>query len=341
MALLTFPNAPVNGQLYPVTPVVGQNQYRYDSATSTWVLLGAATAVIPGTYGSGTEVAQFTVDTQGRLTFAQNVPIASGAGGTVTQVDTGTGLSGGPITGTGTVTLDTTYTDTLYLQLAGGTMTGDITFSGTQTFPAQDLDEVTTAGNTTANTIDVAGLVASGLSYPSADGALGDVLVTDGAGNLGFVTPPVEDLDTVTTAGNTTTNSIDVGALIASGLTYPVADGVVGDVLVTDGAGALSFVTPPVEDLDSVTTAGNTTVNTIDVGGLVAAGLNYPVTDGTADQVLATDGAGTLGWLTTLKVVAPPTASTDPGNPGEVSAAPGFFYFYDGTQWLQVAGSVF
>ena len=180
MALLNFPTPPlVNGQLYPVTPVVGQNQYRWSSTDNTWVLEGAATAVIPGTYGSSTEVAQFTVDTQGRLTFAQNVLIASGAGGTVTQVDTGTGLTGGPITGTGTVTLDTTYTDTLYLQLAGGTMTGDITFSGTQTFP------------------------------------------------------------------------------------------------------------------------------------------------------------------NTLKVVAPPTASTDPGNLGEVSASPGFFYFFDGTQWLQVAGSIF
>lgn len=74
MALLTFPNAPVNGQLYPVTPVIGQNQYRYDSATSTWVLEGAATAVIPGCYGDGANVASICVDAQGRLTSAVNVP---------------------------------------------------------------------------------------------------------------------------------------------------------------------------------------------------------------------------------------------------------------------------
>ena len=34
-----------------------------------------ATAVLPGTYGDATNVGQFTVDTQGRLTSATNVPI--------------------------------------------------------------------------------------------------------------------------------------------------------------------------------------------------------------------------------------------------------------------------
>jgi hypothetical protein len=187
--------------------------------------------VTPGTYGDGTNVGQFTVDATGKITFAQNVPIASGAGGTVTSIVAGTGLTGGTITATGTIALDTAYTDTLYLQLAGGTMTGDITFSGTQTFPAQDLQEVTDAGNATTNAIDVA--------------------------------------------------------------------------------------------------------------GLTAAGLSYPLTDGTADQVVATDGAGGLGWLSTLKVVTAPTASTDAGALGQVAVAPGFLYFYDGTQWLQVAGVTF
>ena len=45
--------------------------------TSGTVTLNLAdTAVTPGTYGSATEVARFTVDQQGRLTFAGNVPIS-------------------------------------------------------------------------------------------------------------------------------------------------------------------------------------------------------------------------------------------------------------------------
>jgi hypothetical protein len=231
MALLSFPASPANGQLYPTTPLPGQSQYEWSATEQTWRLLGVATAVTPGTYGNGTNVGQFTVDATGKITFAQNVPIASGAGGTVTSIVAGTGLTGGTITATGTIALDTAYTNTLYLQLAGGTMTGDIAFSGTQTFPAQNLQKVTDAGNATTNAIDVA--------------------------------------------------------------------------------------------------------------GLEVAGMFYPLADGTANQVMSTDGAGNLGWLSTLKVVTAPTASTDAGALGQVAVSTGFLYFYDGTQWLQVAGVAF
>jgi hypothetical protein len=370
VALLSFPVAPFNGDLYPVVPAVGQYQYRWSSADATWRLQGYATGVTAGTYGDATNVGQFrvtatgliefaqnipiptasttqaglvalvddtatidptkalsaaqgynlqtqigdvttlspaspnvvdavnalaaptgvtagtyggvtaipriTVDTQGRVTFAQDIPISTG--GTVTSITAGTGLTGGVITTSGTVALDTAYTDTLYLSLAGGTMTGDITFAATQTFPAQDLQTVTTAGATSTNAVDVAGLTAAGLAYPLADSLSGDVLTTDGAGTLGWTTPIVYDLQNVTDNGATTTNAVDVA-------------------------------------------------------GLTAAGLSYPLADGTADQVVVTDGAGTLGWLTTLKVVAAPTAWNDPGNPNEVAYDSGYFYWYDGVNW--------
>ena len=76
MALLNFPSSPVNNQLYPTTPLPGQTQYQWDSANSTWRLLGTATAVTPGTYGDATNVGQFTVDAVGRITSASDVPIA-------------------------------------------------------------------------------------------------------------------------------------------------------------------------------------------------------------------------------------------------------------------------
>ena len=79
----------------------------------------------------------------------------------------------------------------------------------------------------------------------------------------------------------------------------------------------------------------------IDVAGLTAAGLIYPLSDGTADQVVATDGAGGLGGLTTAKVVATPASSVSPGNANEIAFGVGNFYFFDGTQWLQVAGVAF
>lgn len=66
----------------------------------------ANTAVSPATYGDANNVAQFTVDAQGRITAASNVAIT--ANGTVTNVATGTGLTGGPITTTGTISLANT-----------------------------------------------------------------------------------------------------------------------------------------------------------------------------------------------------------------------------------------
>ena len=75
MALLSFPPNPVNGQTYPATPVVGQNQYVYEAATQTWRLVGAATGVAAGTYGDAGNIPQITIDPQGRITVASLVPL--------------------------------------------------------------------------------------------------------------------------------------------------------------------------------------------------------------------------------------------------------------------------
>jgi hypothetical protein len=286
VALLTFPPGPHNnGDLYPITPAINQNQYQWSAADLTWVLLGSGTGVVAGTYGDAFNVPQFTVDAVGRISFAQNVPIAANT---------------------------------------------------------PNLQQVTDEGAITTNTIDVAGLVAASLSYPTADGAVGDYLTTDGAGTLGWITPVTPDLQAVTDAGATSTNAIDVAGLTSAGLIYPLVDGASGDYLTTDGAGNLGWLTPTAPTLQTVTTSGNATTNAIDVAGLVAAGLFYPLADGSAGQVMSTDGATNLGWITTAKVVATPSLSTDPGNDNEISFdASGNFYFFKGGFWWKVAGVSF
>jgi hypothetical protein len=73
--------------------------------TSTGTISLANTAVTAGTYGDSANSVQITVDAQGRLTAAANVAIPQG---TVTNIATGTGLTGGPITSTGTISLANT-----------------------------------------------------------------------------------------------------------------------------------------------------------------------------------------------------------------------------------------
>ncbi len=136
MPLLIFPSNPYNGQTFPDPPVVGENVYRWSSTDQTWKLSGVATGVVPGTYGNSSNVGQFTVDAQGNILSATNVPIASGAGGTVTQVATGVGLTGGPITGTGTISLVPATSSVLGGVIPDGTVItvnvlGGITLSGT------------------------------------------------------------------------------------------------------------------------------------------------------------------------------------------------------------------
>lgn len=94
----------------------------------------ANTAVIADTYGGGSNAAQFTVDAQGRITSAANVAVPQG---TVTNVATGVGLTGGPITSTGTIDLANTAV------IAG--VYGDATNVVTLTIDAQG--RITNAAN--------------------------------------------------------------------------------------------------------------------------------------------------------------------------------------------------
>lgn len=107
--------------------------------TATGTISLANTAVTAGVYGNATAVSQVTVDAQGRVTNAVSVAIQFDGNGTVTNVATGTGLTGGPITTTGTISLaNTTVTAGSY---------GDASTVGTFTVDAQG--RLTSAANAT------------------------------------------------------------------------------------------------------------------------------------------------------------------------------------------------
>jgi hypothetical protein len=126
----------------------------------------ANTAVTSGTYGNATYVPQITVDAQGRLTNVTNVLISGGGGGngTVSNVNTGTGLTGGPITTTGTISLaNTAVTAGTYGNASyTGTFTVDAQGRLTNAVSTQISIAVAQVSGAVANTVNV--IAGSGLS---------------------------------------------------------------------------------------------------------------------------------------------------------------------------------
>jgi hypothetical protein len=99
-------------------PITGTGTISIPSAGVTNTMLANPSVTI--TAGAGLSGGG-TVALGNTITLTNTAP---SLGGTVTSVSSGTGLSGGPITSSGSLSLNTSYTNGLYLQLLGGTLTG-------------------------------------------------------------------------------------------------------------------------------------------------------------------------------------------------------------------------
>ena len=121
------------------------------------------------------------------------------------------------------------YDATLTLERSNGNLVEDKVYGfaiypSTAIQPTLTLDNVTDEGAVTDNSIEVGGLTVGSLTYPSTDGTTGQFVQTDGSGNLSFETVSIPTLDSVTTEGSVTTNTIEVGGVTSNGLVKAVAD---------------------------------------------------------------------------------------------------------------------
>ena len=127
-------------------------------------------------------------------------------------------------------------------------------------------------------------------------------------------------ISSTNTNGNITLTPNGTGKVILKGITYPASDGTNGQAIVTDGSGNLSFTTissggsgiaslaadasPELGgNLDVVTysivSSSNRNINITPNGSgkVVIDGLSFPTSDGSANQVIKTDGSGNLSFV--------------------------------------------
>lgn len=112
-----FPDQPFDGQLYPNPAIPGTFQYKWDANKGVWLLISGAVLQVLGNEPivvTGTasvpvvNIRPATTTSPGSLSAEDKQKlnsIPSSGVGSVTRIDTGVGLRGGPITTTGTIEL--------------------------------------------------------------------------------------------------------------------------------------------------------------------------------------------------------------------------------------------
>jgi hypothetical protein len=142
-----FPINPTDGQLYPVPAIPGALQYQWNQEYNAWFIFSplgvqSVTGILPIIVSDGTDnavisIAPATINNAGSMSSADKTKLdaipADANSGTVTQILTGSGLTGGPITQTGTIDLEPATTTT-----EGGVIIGaniDVSPNGTISIP--------------------------------------------------------------------------------------------------------------------------------------------------------------------------------------------------------------
>jgi hypothetical protein len=209
--------------------------------------------------GSSTTVPVISVDAKGRVTALSSAPISGSAGGTVTSITAGTGLSGGTITGSGTIaiadvtTAQTAVGDSTTIPVitvnAQGQITALTTAAAAGGVQLSDTAPANLAASAAVGTGTTAARSDHQHAFPTASevGALGATAAAGGDLTGNFPNPT---LNTVSVAkGGTGQTSYTDGQLLignSTGNTLSKATLTAGsNVTITNGPGTITIAASP------------------------------------------------------------------------------------------------
>lgn len=231
------------------------------------------------------------------------VPATLPAGGSVTNVATGAGLTGGPISTTGTIAIATGGVDNTMLadnsvtsaKITDGTIVnadigGAAAIAGSKVVPAFGAQNISTTGTLSSGAATVTGLTVSGTTttvntvpytWPATQGAASTVLTNNGTGTLTWAAAGGSGWGLT---GNSGTNAFDnfVGTTDAQPLILK-ANNIEGIRIATDGGVSIAEDVLSNRKLVFYDITGNT--HQFIGWGLNAATLRYQVDVPTTDHV--------------------------------------------------------
>ncbi len=253
------PGAPAAGDLFVATDV--KKIYRWSGSAwdvlSTGTVTGTITSLTGDVTASGSGSVAATVAQVGGVTAAN---VASGANAanaatnantvsTIVKRDTSGNFSAGTITAT-TFVGNLTGSASNNVLKSGDTMTGALTINAANEVRFADTDSSNYVGFKSPGTVSANKI----WTLPAADGTANQVLKTDGAGNLGWVTASTGSVTNVSSSNS------DIG--VATGASTPVLTlnsgtaGGAGDankIAKLDASGLLSVNMIPSHDASKIT----------------------------------------------------------------------------------------